>query len=72
MDDNINSLSQLRTRGFEIGPKGMDFIVGSIFNEDRDDISNKEIDSYFILCKIIIGKSYCKVVQSVIIVIDLE
>ena len=50
----------------------MDFIVGSIFNEDRDDISNKEIDSYFILCKIIIGKSYCKVVQSVIIVIDLE
>jgi hypothetical protein len=42
----------------------MDVIVGSLFSDDNDELY-QEVDSYFILCKIIIGKSYCKVVQNV-------
>ena len=65
LDDSKNSLSKLRSRGFEILNTGMDFIVGSLFSDDNDESSFQEIDSYFIFCKILIGRSYCKVVQNV-------
>ena len=69
LDDGNNSLSKLRARGFEILNTGMDFTVGSIFSDENEDNFSQETDLCFILCKIIIGKSYCKVSQNVIKII---
>lgn len=59
-EDN-NSISKLRSRGFEILPDtGMDFIVGSLSDENSED-GNLNEESAYVLCKIIIGRSYCKI-----------
>lgn len=58
--DASNSLSRLRTRGkFDMPPHGLDFSYGCLF----DDYSFVEIESHFILCKIIIGRSFCKMLR---------
>lgn len=60
LDNNINGLHKLRTRGrFEINYSGMDFLYGCMFENS----SPKENQSFFILCKIIIGRSFCKLVR---------
>lgn len=61
--DDKNKLPKLRSRGFEIGNNGMDFIVGTIFDENSDENGFSELESNYILCKIIIGRSYCKIVK---------
>jgi hypothetical protein len=59
-EDN-NSINKLRSRGFEILPEhGMDFIVGSLSDENNEEGSLSE-ESAYVLCKIIIGRSYCKI-----------
>jgi hypothetical protein len=61
-EDN-NSLKQLKSRGFEILPdQGMDFIVGSLLDETNEE-GNVSEDSSYVLCKIIIGRSYCKIIR---------
>lgn len=62
INDDKNNILKLRSRGFEISNNGMDFTVGNIFDESDDDII-KETDDNYILCKIIIGRSYCKIVK---------
>lgn len=58
--DSSNTVTKLRSRGrFEIGLSGMDFLYGSIF----ENASFIETESYFILCKLIIGRSFCKLVR---------
>jgi hypothetical protein len=58
--DGSNTVSKLRTRGrFDIPSSGMDFLYGSIFENP----SFTETESFFILCKVIIGRSYCKLIR---------
>ena len=55
--DYEKSMKEFREKSFNIPPCGAHFLVGSIF-----DISNStEVQSVFVLCKIIIGKSFCKI-----------
>jgi hypothetical protein len=55
--DYEKSMKEFREKSFNIPPCGAHFFVGSIF-----DISNStEVQSVFVLCKIIIGKSFCKI-----------
>ena len=44
--DDKNSITKLRSRGFEVPKDGMDFIVGSLYDEnsDEDSDSNSESD----------------------------
>jgi hypothetical protein len=58
--DDSNSINKLKSRGFEILPDhGMDFSVGSLLDDNNEDIIGEE--SAYVLCKIIIGRSYCKI-----------
>jgi hypothetical protein len=59
--DDKNSITKLRSRGFEVPKDGMDFIVGSLYDENSDEAMEGE--STYILCKIIIGRSYCKIIR---------
>ena len=57
---SYNSINKLRTRGkFEIPTGGIDLLYGCLF----DDFSFVETESNFVLCKIIIGKSFCKILR---------
>lgn len=55
-----NSISNLRQRGkFDISSIGLDFLYGCLF----DDNSNIDTENEFILCKSIIGLSFCKILK---------
>jgi len=59
--DDSNSIAKLRLRGFEIIPEqGMNFIVGSLIDESSEE-GNLNEESSYVLCKIIIGRSWCKI-----------
>ena len=58
--DNNNTVSKLRSRGrFDIQNSGLDFLYGSIF----DNTNFIEPESNYILCKIIVGRSFCKIIK---------
>lgn len=65
IEDNKNSLSKVRQRGFEIPSEGMEFVTGNIFGEDVNEENNNQEDSVFILCKLIVGRSLCKIIKGV-------
>lgn len=57
---STNQVTRLKHRGrFDVPLGGIDFIYGSLF----DDYSSFEAESSFILCKIAIGKSFCKILR---------
>lgn len=58
--DSNNSISKIKSRGrFDIQIQGMDFLYGSIF----ETTNHVEIESTFILCKLMIGKTFCKIIK---------
>lgn len=57
--DYQKKLKEMREKTFEIPPQGVNFKVGAIY--ERSNLY--EVESAFILCKIIIGKSFCRIKQ---------
>jgi len=60
----------LRSRGFDIqSNQGKVFTVGALDDDSKDPDNedkevNQESDYTYVLCKIIIGRSYCKITRS--------
>ena len=52
-------MKEMREKTFEIPPCGVNFRVGAIF----DNTNSSEVESAYVLCKIIIGKSFCRIKQ---------
>ena len=53
------SMKEMRERSFKIPEQGANFKVGAIF----DSSNSAEVQSVYVLCKIIIGKSFCRLKQ---------
>ena len=58
-DDYDIQMKKMREHSFELPPQGANFKVGAIF----DSSNSYEVQSVYVLCKIIIGKSFCKLKQ---------
>ena len=58
-DDYDIQMKKMREHSFELPPHGANFKVGAIF----DSSNSYEVQSVYVLCKIIIGKSFCKLKQ---------
>ena len=58
-DDYDILMKKMREKSFDLPPCGANFKVGAIF----DSSNSYEVQSVYILCKIIIGKSFCKLKQ---------
>ena len=58
-DDYEIQMKKMREHSFELPPQGANFKVGAIF----DSSNSYEVQSVYVLCKIIIGKSFCKLKQ---------
>ena len=58
-DDYEVLMKKMREKSFELPPGGANFKVGAIF----DSSNSYEVQSVYVLCKIIIGKSFCKLKQ---------
>ena len=58
-DDYDILMKKMREKSFEIPPSGANFKVGAIF----DSSNSYEVQSVYVLCKIIIGRSFCKLKQ---------
>ena len=58
-DDYNIQMKKMREHSFELPPQGANFKVGAIF----DSSNAYEVQSVYVLCKIIIGKSFCKLKQ---------
>jgi hypothetical protein len=43
----------------------MDFVTGNIFGDDINEENNSQDDSIYILCKLIVGRSFCKIYKAV-------
>ena len=52
-------MKKMREHSFDLPPQGANFKVGAIF----DSSNSYEVQSVYVLCKIIIGKSFCKLKQ---------
>lgn len=59
-DINFKDIEGVRTNGLEITNR-VQFIVGSLFPDElsEEELIDKEYN--FILCKIIVGNSFCKI-----------
>jgi hypothetical protein len=49
-------MKEMREKTFHIPPIGVNFRVGAIFDQSN----SSEVESAYVLCKIIIGKSFCR------------
>ena len=58
-DDYDVLMKRMREKSFDLPPYGANFKVGAIF----DSSNSYEVQSVYVLCKIIIGKSFCKLKQ---------
>lgn len=58
-DDYDLLMKEMREKSFKIPETGANFKVGAIF----DSSNNSEVQSVYVLCKIIIGKSFCRLKQ---------
>ncbi len=58
-DDYDILMKKMREKSFDLPPCGANFKVGAIF----DSSNSYEVQSVYVLCKIIIGKSFCKLKQ---------
>ena len=58
-DDYDVLMKRMRENSFDLPPYGANFKVGAIF----DSSNSYEVQSVYVLCKIIIGKSFCKLKQ---------
>ena len=58
-DDYDILMKKMREKSFDLPPYGANFKVGAIF----DSSNSYEVQSVYVLCKIIIGKSFCKLKQ---------
>lgn len=58
-DDYDQLMKRMREHSFDIPPAGANFKVGAIF----DSSNSSEVQSVYVLCKIIIGRSFCKLKQ---------
>ena len=58
-DDYEVLMKKMREKSFDLPPGGANFKVGAIF----DSSNSYEVQSVYVLCKIIIGKSFCKLKQ---------
>ena len=58
-DDYDILMKKMRENSFDLPPYGANFKVGAIF----DSSNSYEVQSVYVLCKIIIGKSFCKLKQ---------
>lgn len=58
-DNYEEEMKQMREKTFAIPKIGANFKVGAIF----DGTNNSEVQSVYVLCNIIIGKSFCKIKQ---------
>ena len=58
-EDYEISMKEMREKSFKIPEKGANFKVGAIF----DSSNSNEVQSVYVLCKIIIGKSFCRIKQ---------
>ena len=58
-DDYDLLMKEMREKSFDLPPYGANFKVGAIF----DSSNSYEVQSVYVLCKIIIGKSFCKLKQ---------
>ena len=58
-DDYDILMKKMREKSFDLPPYGANFKVGAIF----DTSNSYEVQSVYVLCKIIIGKSFCKLKQ---------
>ena len=58
-DDYDILMKKMREKSFEMPPCGANFKVGAIF----DSSNSYEVQSVYVLCKIIIGRSFCKLKQ---------
>lgn len=58
-DDYDVLMKKMREKSFDLPPYGANFKVGAIF----DSSNSYEVQSVYVLCKIIIGKSFCKLKQ---------
>jgi len=58
-DDYDILMKKMRENSFDLPPCGANFKVGAIF----DSSNSYEVQSVYVLCKIIIGKSFCKLKQ---------
>jgi hypothetical protein len=61
--DEKNILSKLRSKGFEVPANGIEFKVGSIYEENNNPELSSEGETVYILCQILIRRSYCKIVR---------
>ena len=58
-DDYDVLMKKMREHSFDLPEQGANFKVGAIF----DSSNSYEVQSVYVLCKIIIGKSFCKLKQ---------
>ncbi len=58
-EDYETSMKEMREKSFKIPENGANFKVGAIF----DSSNSNEVQSVYVLCKIIIGKSFCRIKQ---------
>lgn len=58
-----NFYKKIKLNGFDISPNGMDFWTGSI-SEDTTEEGIQETDNVYILCKIIVGRAFIKILKN--------
>jgi hypothetical protein len=56
----LNYLTKLKTKGFEFSEEGLEFTVGKLIPDEKIEDANNDIESVYVLCKIIVGKSLCQ------------
>ncbi len=59
-DIYFKEVEGVKTNGLEISNR-MQFVVGSLFSEDLSEEEMSDKEHNYILCKVIVGNSFCKI-----------
>jgi hypothetical protein len=60
---DINYMKKIKLNGFDIPPTGLDFWTGSVVDEIQEE-QYQENDNIYILCKIVVGRTYIKIIKN--------